>query len=547
MGQGLKNQLHVAHGNALANQALQHFGNLLHGDVAIDFLEQIGTAGFHFVEQLLGFLHAKKLLDVARQQGDQAAVAFLVRRAQVIAQLLHPFLVVGVDPHPAQAIAVTAVHQGKAHGFQLRRVVEQSPVIEMDIELLGAHFVDQYRHLMRRQGIAGAQLRLGNAQPVIDKKLTAKTRRPTGRVQLVEARRGHQQHQRDGFSGDVIDVLEQARAGLHGLALRRRWTAVTLPLGPGGLAPANEYQQCQGRGDGQESQQRKTGQQADAHRQQRRHPQHEGMTEHLGEHVAPQVGVIAVDAGDDEAGADGDQQRRNLCHQTIADGQQGVGRQGGGQVHAHLPDANGHAADEVDEDNDDAGDGIALDELHRAVERAVQLAFALQHAAFFLGFLGRHGAGLEVAVDAHLLAGHAVQREARRDFGHPLRTLGDHDELDNSDNGKDHEAHHQAFADHELTEGGDDLPRISLAEDQPAGADRQRQAEQGGQQQQRRKGRETEDAFDVERPHEHQQRNHDVQADEKIHQRRRQGNDQHGDDHHHQRQDQQLRTSADVA
>ncbi|MNQ92544.1 hypothetical protein D3C85_1079750 [compost metagenome] len=172
---------------------------------------------------------------------------------------------------------------------------------------------------------------------------------------------------------------------------------------------SHEHNQTQHTGNRQERQQRKTRQQAHAHSEQCSHAQHERIAQHLREHVAPQVAVITVDAGDDEACADGDQQRGNLRHQPIADGQQGVGRQGRGHVHAHLPDTNGHAADEVDEDNDDAGDRVALDELHRPVEGAIQLAFALQSAAFFLGFFGRDGTGLQVAVDTHLLARHAVQ------------------------------------------------------------------------------------------------------------------------------------------
>jgi hypothetical protein len=35
-----------------------------------------------------------------------------------------------------------------------------------------------------------------------------------------------------------------------------------------------------------------------------------------------------------------------------------------------------------------------------------------------LGFVGRQQAGIEIGVDRHLLAGHGVQNEARRHFGH---------------------------------------------------------------------------------------------------------------------------------
>ncbi|MNL05195.1 hypothetical protein D3C87_1257780 [compost metagenome] len=251
MGQRFENELHVAHGNALANQPLQHFGDLLHGDVAIDLLEQVGVARFHFVEQLLGFLHAEKLLDIARQQRDQAAVAFFVSGTQVIAQLLHPLAVGGVDPDTAQAIAVIAAHQGKTQGFQLRRIVEQSPVIEMDIELLGADFIDQHSDLRGRQCVAGTKLRFRNAQAVVDEKLAAKARRPARPGQFFQARCRHQQHQGNGFGGDVVDFIEQSRLGLQRVLASRCSTTVTLSGGSGGFSMAHEHHQPQHAGNRQ--------------------------------------------------------------------------------------------------------------------------------------------------------------------------------------------------------------------------------------------------------------------------------------------------------
>jgi hypothetical protein len=58
----------------------------------------------------------------------------------------------------------------------------------------------------------------------------------------------------------------------------------------------------------------------------------------------------------------------------------------------------------------------------------------------------------QVGVDRHLLARHRVERKASRDLGHALASLGDHDELDQRQNQKDHRADDQIASDHEVAE-----------------------------------------------------------------------------------------------
>ena len=45
-------------------------------------------------------------------------------------------------------------------------------------------------------------------------------------------------------------------------------------------------------------------------------------------------------------------------------------------------------------------------------------------------------AGRQVGVDRHLLAGHGVEGEARRDFGDAARALGDDDEVHDHQDGE---------------------------------------------------------------------------------------------------------------
>ena len=163
----------------------------------------------------------------------------------------------------------------------------------------------------------------------------------------------------------------------------------------------------------------------------------------------------------------------------------------------------------VDEGDDNAGNRVALDKFHCAVEGAVELAFTFQHTAQLPGPFG---------VNAHLLAGHAVQAEARGHLGDALRAFGDDDELHHGHDGKNDKPHHQIIADHKLAEGGNDLAGIGVGQDKPAGAYGQRQPEQGCYEQYGGKGRETQDAINIKRPHEDQHGDNNIQANKKIHQ-----------------------------
>ncbi|MNG86922.1 hypothetical protein D3C79_457120 [compost metagenome] len=109
--------------------------------------------------------------------------------------------------------------------------------------------------------------------------------------------------------------------------------------------------------------------------------------------------------------------------------------------------------------------------------------------------------GAHVTVDAHLLAGHRIEGEAGTDFRHPLRALGDHQELDDGDDEEDDDPHHQIAPHHEVAEGVDDLASIGLQQDHPGGAHREREPEQSGDQQHRRKGGELQGGVDVDRHH----------------------------------------------
>src|SRR5215204_3546467 len=136
------------------------------------------------------------------------------------------------------------------------------------------------------------------------------------------------------------------------------------------------------------------------------------------------------------------------------------------QRHAMLEDTDREAADEVDEDDNEARDGVALHEFHRAVHAAEELALLVELAAPSTRLLLRDVAGPVVAVDRHLLAGHGVEGEAGGDLGDALRPLRDDDELHGRNDEEEDEADEDVAAHHELAEALDDMAGIARGEDQ---------------------------------------------------------------------------------
>src|SRR3546814_8866350 len=112
----------------------------------------------------------------------------------------------------------------------------------------------------------------------------------------------------------------------------------------------------------------------------------------------------------------------DVCSSDLADGKNGIGVRGLAQRHVVLQHADRETAEQVDDDDDDAGDRIALDELHRAIEAAVQLAFHFQVPALAPRLVLVDESRAQVGVDRQLLAGHRVEGEARGDLGHAFRS-----------------------------------------------------------------------------------------------------------------------------
>src|SRR5690606_17061536 len=92
-------------------------------------------------------------------------------------------------------------------------------------------------------------------------------------------------------------------------------------------------------------------------------------------------GALDPGLGDEEAGGDGDDDGGDLGHQAVAHGQGQIAVGGVADRHAVLERADQYAADGVDEDDDQAGDGVAADEFRGAVHGPEEGRFLFQFLA----------------------------------------------------------------------------------------------------------------------------------------------------------------------
>ncbi len=202
-------------------------------------------------------------------------------------------------------------------------------------------------------------------------------------------------------------------------------------------------------------------------------------------------------------------------------------------VRCCCDDADDEAAEQVDQRDDDGGDGVAPDELGRPVHGPVEVGLVGDLGPALLGLLLVDGARVQVGVDGHLLAGHAVEGESSGHLGHAARTGRDHHELDHDQDQEDDQPDDERAADDEAAERLDDRAGVAVLEHEPGGADVEGQPEHGGHEEERGEGRELERLLHVHAHEHHDHGRRDVQADEYVEDVRRHRHDQHDDDPDH--------------
>ncbi len=312
----------------------------------------------------------------------------------------------------------------------------------------------------------------------------------------------------------------------------------------GRLAPElRERERAEAERDQRERPFRETGHDEEAAQHERRDQQRARMRAQLLAELFAELALPRIarrDARRDDAGRDRHEQRRDLRRHPVADRQDRVTLQRLADIHTVHQRADRDPRDDVDEGDHEARDRVALHELHRTVHRAVHLRFLLELLAAFARFVGADDARAQVRVDAHLLARHRIEREARADLGHALRPFRDHDELDDCDHEEHHAAHHDVVADHEPPERVDHVTRVRVQQDQLARRDIQREPEQRREQQQRGKRREADRRRHVGRHRQQHDARGEIQRDHAVERGLRQRQDEQRDDGDDERREEQV-------
>src|SRR5690606_34910851 len=221
--------------------------------------------------------------------------------------------------------------------------------------------------------------------------------------------------------------------------------------------------------------------------------------------------------------------------EAVADGQQRIGGARFADGQAHLQRADDDAGDDVDEGDEQPGDGVAAHEFGRAVHGAEKRAFVLEILATRAGGVLVDEARREVGVDGHLLAGHGVEVEAGGHFGDAARTLGDDNEVDDQEDRENDDSDHEIAARDEVAEGFDHLAGgvrsvMAFREDEAGGGEIEGHAQHGRDQQHGGEGSEFERRLDEQRRHQDHHRKDERDGQQHVEHDRRHGQDQHGKD-----------------
>ncbi len=245
-------------------------------------------------------------------------------------------------------------------------------------------------------------------------------------------------------------------------------------------------------------------------------------------------GFVGGGAGDDQASGDGDQQRRDHGDEAVAHGEHGVGLERVAEGNIELKDADQESGDDVDGGEQNGGERVTLAEAGGAVHGAVELGFAGDGLAAGAGLVFVDESGVEVGVDRHLLAGHGIEGEARRDLGGADRAVADDQELNGDERDEEHEADDVVAADDKLSEGRNDVAGgggsfIAVEQDAARAGKVERQPEESEQQQEAGKDGELYRAKNADRREQDNDRGGNAHGQQKVEQKAGHGH-QHDED-----------------
>ena len=204
-----------------------------------------------------------------------------------------------------------------------------------------------------------------------------------------------------------------------------------------------------------------------------------------------------------------------------------------------LGNSDNHAADTIDKQDQDTGNGIPLHKFAGTVHGSVEVGLLGYFGTPDLGLLLSDETGIEIGVNGHLFPGHGIQGKACRNLGNTARTLGNYHKVDNHQNGEHDKTDHKVAAHNHIAEGLDNLTGrgatpVPVNQNHPGGGHIEGKPEQRGDKQHRRKGSEFRGLFRIDGYEQDQHGNGNVEGKEHVQKKGRHGKHDHAEAHQYQ-------------
>ena len=548
VGDAFQDGREVADRDALGQQQLQHALHARHGDLAgDDVLDQLGLIFGQFFHELLHLAIGEEVGGVGLQKFGQMGGQHRRGIDDGIAFDRRFFLLRHVDPGRREPecgldrVNARQVHltAGGIHDHELGRP---------DLARAGVHFLDldDVGVGLELNVVEDAHRRHHKAH--LDCQGSAQRLDLLGQPVAAVLRVDQRQQRIAELDLEIVDLERGRDRLLAGRDFGRRGFSLFLDQGLLLVALFGVIGQRPGAAGERDKRQHR-------HAGQERHHQH-----HRGRHaerfrIAGQLrhqrlvgGAGDARLGDEQAGGGRDDQRRDLRDEAVAHGQQGIGPGGFGERHALLRDADDHAADDIDEDNEKPGDRVAAHEFRGAVHGAEEAALVFQRPPSPARFVLVDQAGGEIGVDRHLLAGHGVEVEAGGDFRDAAGAFGDDHEIHDHQDREHDDADHEIAAHHEIAERLDHVAGgggafMAVREDEARGGEVEREPQHGRDQQHGGEGGEFERRVDEQSRHHDQHRDDDRDGEEQVEDDRWQRQDEDDEDRHHADGEREIATA----
>lgn len=144
--------------------------------------------------------------------------------------------------------------------------------------------------------------------------------------------------------------------------------------------------------------------------------QDSGLVEQLTEHCSAHARFLPV-AGNEEASGGADEESRDLADHSFTNAEHGVCGEDGRDVAFSPSEAEDESANDVNDDDEEASDGVAFDEFGGSIHGSVEIGFAFDFFSALAGLVFVNESGCKVGVNCHLFPGHCIEGEPSDDFG----------------------------------------------------------------------------------------------------------------------------------